>query len=412
MNLSTRTILIFLLISAQYIYTVNAIPEESWLERPHLTGAWGGLREKLDDRGINPYANYTAGFWANLRGGFETGARYVGFAQWGVDADLGRLLGWSGARFHIGWHSYHGGQPSTDLVGQFTTTFVSAWEAADSFRFYEVYLRQELLVGRLVFKVGQLAADDDFFVSNQAEALLNATFEFLSIGRDNQIGPFYPLAAPGVYVNIRPMKRWYARAGVYTADVGEDISSNIGFDWSFDGGAFFLGEVGTKQNPFDRSGTYKLGVAGTTATGRSLRSGETVDGAYGLYAMIDQVLTVDDKGRSKLGAFMGAQFAPEEDRSIIRWDLDAGLKLTGPLPGRNRDILSVGVAFIKFGSDYLSAQRSQGNDVSKHQLTVEFTYRVQVTGWLTVQPDLQVFFDPHFSLRDAIVFGLQTVIDL
>ncbi len=93
-------------------------------------------------------------------------------------------------------------------------------------------------------------------------------------------------------------------------------------------------------------------------------------------------------------------------------DLDAGLKLTGPLPGRNRDILSVGVDFIKFGSDYLSAQRSQGNDVSKHQLTVEFTYRVQVTGWLTVQPDLQVFFDPHFSLRDAIVFGLQTVIDL
>ncbi len=54
-----------------------------------LSGEWGGARQRLADRGLDPFARYVAGVWSNLRGGFATGARYEGFAYWGVDAGAG-----------------------------------------------------------------------------------------------------------------------------------------------------------------------------------------------------------------------------------------------------------------------------------------------------------------------------------
>lgn len=50
--------------------------------------------------------------------------------------------------------------------------------------------------------------------------------------------------------------------------------------------------------------------------------------------------------------------------------------------------------------------------MSRRQSVLEVTYRFQATGWLTLQPNLQLFFDPHFSRRDATVIGLRAVIEL
>ncbi|MEE8311702.1 MAG: carbohydrate porin, partial [Candidatus Binatia bacterium] len=190
--------------------------------RSTLSGDWGGRRARLRERGILPFARYTSGFWSNLHGGFKTGTRYEGFAQWGIDLDLELLAGWKGARFHIDWYSYHGGQPSEDLVGPFLSTTVSAWETSSAVRFYEIFLEQQGLQGRLLLKAGQLAADNDFFISSNADALLNGTFGFFGLGRTKEIFPFYPLAAPGVYLRLSGSeKEWIGHVGVYTADGGD-----------------------------------------------------------------------------------------------------------------------------------------------------------------------------------------------
>ena len=154
-----------------------------------------------------------------------------------------------------------------------------------------------------------------------------------------------------------------------------------------------------------------MGGGGTNRKVRGFE-GETVGGGYGLYGMINQALTMSRDGQSKLGAFLRAQFGPQEDRSILRWYLDGGLKAASPLPGRNRDVISVAFAFLKFGQDYISASRSAGENVSKSQLLFEFTYRAQITEWLTLQPDVQLYLDPHFSRRDAVVLALQALVEL
>jgi porin len=103
---------------------------------------------------------------------------------------------------------------------------------------------------------------------------------------------------------------------------------------------------------------------------------------------------------------------PQEDRSVAHWYVDFGLKLKRPFPGRDEDVLSLGFAYLSFSDDYVDFVRASGDDVSGRASVLELSYRFQVTGWLTLQPDLQFFFDPHFSRRDATVIGLRAVIEL
>lgn len=96
----------------------------------------------------------------------------------------------------------------------------------------------------------------------------------------------------------------------------------------------------------------------------------------------------------------------------MRAYVDAALELTGPLPGRASDVLALGAAYVRGSNDYRSSLRDAGPDVTTDQLLFELTYRVQATGWLTLQPDLQWIVDPTFGRRDAVVIGFLAVIEL
>ncbi|MDJ0848962.1 MAG: carbohydrate porin [Myxococcota bacterium] len=388
-------------------------PESGWLQRSHLTGGWGGARQALADRGVTADARYTAGFWSNVRGGLDTGTRYEGFAEWWLHAELEPLVGWKGGSFDINWYSYHGGQPSEDLVGNFITQTVSGWEAATAVRFYEILLRQTWGDGRFVVKAGQLAADTDFFVSTHAAQLLNGAFGFLGLGRSRDIAPFYPLAAPGAYFRARSEDgRWEAHAGVYTADPGSDEESNFGFDWSFDNGAFMLGELRARRAPFGLPGAYAFGVVGTTAELEDFRSGGTVDGTWGLYAVIDQLLVEQTPKRPGVGVFLRGYGAPQEDRSTANWYVDCGVVVTRPFPGRDDDLFGLGFVHLRLSDDFVAERRARGETATRRERVLEVTYRLQVTGWLSLQPDIQFIFSPAFSDRDATVVGLRAVIQL
>jgi len=384
---------------------------EGWLARSRLSGHWGGARDELEVRGVDLFARYTAGFWSNLHGGFERGTRYEGFARIGLDLDLAPLLDWEGGRIFVDWISYHGGQPSTALIGAFSTTYLSSWEAEDFLRFYNIYFEQQWLDGRLEVKGGQLAADDDFFVSEYASSLLNATFGFLGMGRVQQIGPFYPLAAPGAYAAVRPGAAWFAHVGAYVADVGEDEPGNQGFNWDFTNGGFYLGEFGTERRLFGRPGRYFLGAAGTTASVADFSTRNAVGGKAAIYGVVDQALWVDARGDPKLGSFLRFQYLPSEGSSVVHWYLDGGLELRSPWAWRPDDALSFGFAYLRFGRDYVAVRRSTGEDVSDYQGSLELVYRAQLAPWLTLQPDMQYFFDPHLSRRSAFAIGLRAVID-
>lgn len=384
----------------------------SWHERPGLSGDWGGARAELEEAGIEIFATYTTGFWSNLRGGLEKGTRYEGFAQWGLGLDLERLVEWPGARFVADWHSYHGGQPSDDLIGQFANNALSGNESDDSIRFYHLYLEQELWEGAVRVKVGQLDIDDDFPDSEYVDAFLGAAYGSFTTGRHELGAPFYPVAAPGVFLELKPTESFTVKLGAYTADPGEDEKSNWGFDWGFDEGASLVAELSTQRSPLGLEGTYSFGVFGTTRKLVDFEEAGTDAGGYALFAQIDLVLLTDDGGDTRLGAFARAGLAPQTDRAVVHGYVNAALVWYEPIPGREEDLVGIGLGYTDFGSDYLSSQRASGSDVTGHEITLELTYRAQLTGWLSLQPDLQVFLDPHFARRDAVAIGLLAVITL
>ena len=401
-----------LVLAVVFLLPFPAAAGDDWLDRTRLTGDWGGARDRLAGRGVDLFARYVSGAWSNLRGGFAAGARYEGFAYWGVDTDLDRLVGWDGARFHISWTSYHGGQPSEDLIGQFPASVVTGYEAERSVRFFEIFVQQELAAGRVRVKVGQLVADRDFFVSAYSDVFRNANLGSFSVGRASPFAPFYPVAAPGVVVSARFGEKWRARFGVYTADPGLDESDNIGFDWGFDNGAFMLGEVTAESRAFGLPASYTAGVVFATAKDLVWGTERVVDENHGFYGMADQALLLDAQDSTVLGAFARFIYVPRTDRSIQEWYVDFGLSWFGPLPGRDRDVVALALVYTTFSRDYLDATEAAGLDLTNQQAMVELTYRAQITGWLRLQPSLQLFFDPHRSRSNAVALGLQAVIDL
>ena len=73
------------------------------------------------------------------------------------------------------------------------------------------------------------------------------------------------------------------------------------------------------------------------------------------------------------------------------------------MPGRDEDVFSLGFGYLSFSDDYVDSERATGENVSRWQSVLELTYRLAVTGWLSLQPNLQLFFEPHLSRRDATV---------
>jgi porin len=145
---------------------------------------------------------------------------------------------------------------------------------------------------------------------------------------------------------------------------------------------------------------------------RDFDDGGRADGAHGIYALIDQALSLDAQGEPRVAAFFRGAFNFQEERTVIRATATAGLVAYGLVPGRARDVIALGYSYTRFGRDYRSSLRASGTNTTKSESLLELTYRLQLTGWLTLQPDLQLIFDPHLSRSDAVAAGLTAVISL
>src|SRR5262249_46251990 len=121
-------------------------------------------------------------------------------------------------------------------------------------------------------RFGQLAADDEFLTSTTAGGLINGTFGWASMMAANlpSGGPAYPLATPGVRVQVNPFENVPILGAVFSGDPAGANCNDLpqacnrwGTTFSFDGGAFWIGEIQYLRNQEpDSKGlatAYKLG---------------------------------------------------------------------------------------------------------------------------------------------------------
>ena len=182
-------------------------PETSGTQAPAATpsiqsslgkyGDPGGIRAKLDAKGIDYNFTYIADLLGNTSGGVKQGATYEGRLDMQLDADLEKLFGLKGAAIHVQGFEINGrGLTSNNTMDLFTTSNIEAYPSA---KLYEAWYEQKLDDGKLFVRLGQLAADTEFFISQTATLFVNSTYGFPAIFAADlpSGGPAYPLATPG-----------------------------------------------------------------------------------------------------------------------------------------------------------------------------------------------------------------------
>src|SRR5579863_8893586 len=63
-----------------------------------LTGDWQGLRDRLDERGIDIGVEYIGETFGDVSGGIDQGTIYEGRLELGLDLNLQKLVDWRGAK--------------------------------------------------------------------------------------------------------------------------------------------------------------------------------------------------------------------------------------------------------------------------------------------------------------------------
>lgn len=109
-----------------------------------------------------------------------------------------------------------------------------------------------------------------------------------------------------------------------------------------------------------------------------------------------------------LNGFLRVGAARESVNQTGRY-LGAGLVYTGLLRGRDADQLGFAVAAAFNGDSFKRARRIDGLPVDRAEVNLELSYRMPITDWLTLQPDLQYIIDPGAlgELKNALVLGLR-----
>lgn len=411
------------------------------------------LSDALAKSGIQVNATYIGEVLGNASGGARQGGVFTGRLDLGTDIDLDRMMGWTGARFHANMFQINGQGLSRDYIGNLM--LVSNIEALPSTRLYELWIEQSLLNNRIAIRVGQQAADVEFFDSLYDDIFINSSAGWPAILGINlpSGGPSPPLAVPGIRVRAQLSDSITAYMALFDGNaaapgVGDPQLRNpnglafrvndpplliaqvrYGFD---------LGQDGTGlPAAIEAGGWYHAGPFNDqrlTAQGISLANplGSGVSGQLqtnlGLFMLYEQLLARAAAGSNKgIGFFVRASVAPS-DRNLIDLYLDGGVEFLGVAPSRPNDTFGIALEYIRISD----AARQHDRDVQfftntavpirDYEAVLELTYQAEIRpGWL-LQPTFQYVVHPAGGMvdpndpshtkriKDAAVFGLRTIL--
>jgi len=427
----------------------------------YMLGDMWGLRTALSQYGISFALQETSEVLGNATGGAKQGAAYDGLTQMVLQLDTKRAFGWYGGTFNVSALQIHGNDLSaTNLL---TLQTASGIEANRATRLWELWYQQKFLEeDRMDIKVGQQSLDQEFMVSQNAGYFINTMFGWPMVPSADLPGggPAYPLSALGVRLRAHPIDPLTFLVGVFNGSPVSDNSFNSppaqvqnpsGTSFPLNGGVLAIAEVqytypslGTMlyaDQPEPLARTYKLGVWWNSEnfadqqfdnTGLSLAnpagSGVPLShhGDFSAYAIADQLVWVDPKETDRtINLFVRLLGAPQADRNLITYSMNAGMTFHEPFLGRDNDTFGIGMGYAKVGSAAAALNRATAFynpgtyvPVRGGETYLEITYQYQITPWWQLQPDIQYVFNPGGGIANPnaptqrvgneLVLGLRT----
>jgi porin len=401
---------------------------------------FGSVRD-LSERGIDFRLSYIADALGNVRGGQRRGWIGQGLFEPSLRIDFERLAGIHGLRAYAnGFFIHNTGRVRRDFVGGVNT--IAAIEAMPRIRLSELWLEQSIANGLVRLRAGQLAADVEFFFSDLSPLFLQSDFPTISALNLPGGGPAFPLATPGVLMQVVPNERLNFRAALFNGRVsrpGEDddqVRNRYNTDFRIRDPGLLFAEARFRQNQAvgeeGLARTVRLGgwahlgrfdnqrraadgtlLADTSGSGVPLRR----RGTGGLYAVLDQQLWQPAGGDALSGVSLFGRFSvAPSDRSTIGFYIDGGMVFADLVPGRPHDRFGFSViharyaaAVRRFDQDLLrlDPDASAGRRVSETNL--ELTYLAEIAPGFDLQPVVTHIWNPSERPgRNALVVGLRT----
>lgn len=427
-----------------------------WIAPKWLNEWHDGLAAK----GLNFGATYIGDFIGNATGGTARGFIHLGRFDLSVDADLEKLVGWTGGRFFANSYEIYGRGLTRNYIHNLAT--ISESEALPDARLYNAYFEQNLYNGALNVRVGQQAADVEFFDSQTDDLFINGTFGWPAIKASNLPagGPAPPIAVPGIRVKAALSDQITLFGAVFNGDPARpgdgdpQLRDNHGLAFRINDPPWVIGQVRWDYDieiagralagNLTPGGWYHTGEFDDqrfTAQGQSIADpGGTgiaakLHGNFGIFAVLEQTLyrpaSVTEKGVSNslpgVTAFGRIAYSPP-DRNLIDLYLDGGIGFVGMLPGRPLDRFGMAVAYMRISDADRSLDRDTQffsglpSPVRSNESLIELIYEAHIKpGWL-LAPYFQYVFRPSGGIPnpndpsglsrigDAAVFGVTTTL--
>src|SRR3954454_5431242 len=413
----------------------------------------GLLPNPFQKYGIKFAATYIGETLGNVSGGLKQGAIYEGRLNLAIDADFQKLLGLQQLTFHANMFQIHGEGLSRSNLQNLMV--VSGIEALPSTRLYEAWFEKKWGDNKASLKLGQLAADSEFFNTKYTSVLTNASMGWPAISSVDlpSGGPSPPLAALGARLLVNLTNNLTVLGAIFDgnqAGPGPDDPQQrdrYGVNFRINDPPLLLGQIqyawNNKKGDPNLAGMVKLGGwrhfgdfpnQRFSAAGVSLANPSSgavpamLPGSTGIWAVFEQQLYrvphSEDRG---IGVFTRAS-STQPDRNLIDFYADAGIEFIGLSDKRPKDKLGVAVGYAHVSSHAraLDADFQQLTGASAPQrsfeslITAVYQYEVRA-GW-TLQPNFQYIIHPGGGatnplgsnpgkvLKNAEVFGLRTVL--
>lgn len=413
----------------------------------------GLLPNPLQKYGVKFAATYIGEVLGSASGGVKQGAIYEGRLNLALDVDLEKLAGLNKLTFHANMFQIHGDGLSRENLQNFFV--VSGIEALPSTRLYEAYFEKQWGEKRVSLKLGQLAADSEFFNTKYTDVFTNSSMGWPAITSFDlpSGGPSPPLAAMGARLLVNVTEQLSVLGGIFDGDQagpgpGDPQQRNrYGVNFRVNDPPLLLGQIqyawSNKKGDPNLTGQIKFGgwrhlgsfsdqrfasngvslAAPTSSGGPMLLSGDI--GGWAVFEQqIYRVPHSDDRG---IGVFVRASGAPA-DRNLIDMYADGGIELVGLDERRPDDKFGIAAGYAHV------SKRAQALDADYRALvapdwpvrsfegllTAVYQYQIR-DGW-TVQPNFQYIIHPGGgaalpsgplagkALGNASVFGLRATL--
>jgi porin len=422
-------------------YPSNFIGSSDWFDGNALTGDWWGVRNFLDDSGVELSASYTNNIAGNPVGGMTQSFAYADNFSFGMQLDFEKLIKWQGLTLTVSALDRNGSNLSARNIGnQFTVQQVYGTETVV---FYALVLEQRLLEDKLGIKLGRFSTGDDFASSPLYWLYMNN-----GIDGNPQALPVntaftsYPASVWGARLRVDPSPEWFAMGGIYQA-TSLNLYRDHGLDWSINNsdGVLMIGQVGWTPEFFKKpAAASKPSDGKSLAEGKTVRpvspdagmqglpghywfgayyspwqfaqfgSTETASNSYGFYWHADQMVWQEEPG-SDQGLTLWSAFvlSPQQNISKLPFQVNSGIVYKGLVPARDHDTTMLGFVYGNFSDDYAGTVAATGAGTPSYEIALEAGYRIQVTKFAYIQPNVQWIINPGGTgnIPNALVLGAQ-----